>query len=79
LAGTPALTVRLVERVNSLREASIEPPVCEGWTGRQRSGGIYASKANTLSDSLVDRSEIFADLANQTCQDNADAAVHRFT
>ena len=42
------------------------------------SGVFYASKANTLSGPVIDQSTIFPDLKNETYQDNAYKAVHRF-
>lgn len=46
--------------------------------GPLRSGGFYASKANTLTRELVEQSGIVADFADQTTQDHADEAIHRF-
>jgi NAD(P)-dependent dehydrogenase (short-subunit alcohol dehydrogenase family) len=43
-----------------------------------RGGAFYASRANTLTGPVVDQATIFADLANTTFQDNADAAIHHF-
>jgi NAD(P)-dependent dehydrogenase (short-subunit alcohol dehydrogenase family) len=43
-----------------------------------KSGSFYASRAKTLTGPVVDQSEIFPDLANETYQDNAAEAVHRF-
>lgn len=43
-----------------------------------KSGLFYASKAPTLTGSLVDQSTIFADLNNKTFQENANEAIHRF-
>lgn len=42
------------------------------------SGVFYASKENTLTGPVVDQSTIFPDLKNETYQDNAYNAVHRF-
>ena len=43
-----------------------------------KSGHFYASQATKLTGSVIDQSEIFSDLANETYQDNASEAVHRF-
>jgi NAD(P)-dependent dehydrogenase (short-subunit alcohol dehydrogenase family) len=43
-----------------------------------RSGVFYASAANKITGPLVDQSDIFPDLGNETCQDNAHEAIHRF-
>ncbi|MEM7118203.1 MAG: SDR family NAD(P)-dependent oxidoreductase [Chloroflexota bacterium] len=43
-----------------------------------KSGIFYGSKAPVLTGPLVDQSTIFADLANETFQDNAYEAIHRF-
>ncbi len=43
-----------------------------------KSGVFYASKADTLTGPIVDQSTILADFNNQTYQDNAWNAVHRF-
>jgi NAD(P)-dependent dehydrogenase (short-subunit alcohol dehydrogenase family) len=43
-----------------------------------RSGVFYASKADTLTGSVIDQSAIFPDLSNKAYQDNANEAVHRF-
>lgn len=45
---------------------------------RFKSGHFYASKANTLTGPLVDQGELFPNLTNETYQDNAYEAVHRF-
>ncbi len=42
------------------------------------SGIFYASKANLLTGPVVDQSTIFPDLKNNSFQDNANAAIHRF-
>ena len=53
--------------------------IVEGLTdGALKSGVFYASHENTLTGPIVDQSTIFADLGNQTFQDNADEAIHRF-
>ena len=43
-----------------------------------KSGRFYASQGNKLTGPMIDQSEIFSDLANQTYQDNASEAVNRF-
>lgn len=43
-----------------------------------KSGIFYASKADTLTGPIVDQSTILADFSNETYQDNAWQAVHRF-
>ena len=43
-----------------------------------KSGTFYASQEKKLTGPVIDQSEIFSDLANQTYQDNASDAVHRF-
>ncbi|MEM7367962.1 MAG: SDR family NAD(P)-dependent oxidoreductase [Bacteroidota bacterium] len=43
-----------------------------------KSGVFYASKEKVLTGAVVDQSTIFQDLNNQTYQDNADQAIHRF-
>ncbi len=43
-----------------------------------KSGVFYASKENTLTGPIVDQSAIVPDLNNETYQDNAWNAVHRF-
>jgi NAD(P)-dependent dehydrogenase (short-subunit alcohol dehydrogenase family) len=43
-----------------------------------KSGVFYASKENTLTGPIVDQSTIVPDLDNETYQDNAWNAVHRF-
>lgn len=43
-----------------------------------KSGIFYASKAKTLTGPVVDQSTIWADLKNETYQDNANEAIHRF-
>ncbi len=42
------------------------------------SGVFYASKAKLLTGPVIDQSLIFADLNNETYQDNANRAIHRF-
>jgi NAD(P)-dependent dehydrogenase (short-subunit alcohol dehydrogenase family) len=42
------------------------------------SGVFYGSKAPTVIGPLVDQGTIFADLNNETFQDNANEAIHRF-
>ncbi len=46
---------------------------------RIKSGEFYASEADALIGPVVEQSTIFPDLANRVVQDNANAAVHRFT
>ena len=43
-----------------------------------KSGVFYASKAPTGTGPLVDQGTIFGDLNNETFQDNANEAIHRF-
>ncbi len=43
------------------------------------SGVFYGSKAPTLTGPLVDQGTMFDDLNNETFQENANEAVHRFT
>jgi NAD(P)-dependent dehydrogenase (short-subunit alcohol dehydrogenase family) len=43
-----------------------------------KSGVFYASKEKVLTGPIIDQSEIFPDLNNETLQDNAYEAVHRF-
>lgn len=43
-----------------------------------KSGVFYASKASTLTGPVVDQSTFFSDLKNETFQDNANEAIHRF-
>jgi hypothetical protein len=43
-----------------------------------RSGVLYGSKESVLTGPLVDHGTIFDDLNNETFQDNANEAVHRF-
>ncbi len=43
-----------------------------------KSGVFYASKEETLTGPVMDQSEIFSDLSNETYQDNANEAIHRF-
>ncbi len=42
------------------------------------SGVFYASKANTITGSIIDQSTIFPDLANKLYQENANEAIHIF-
>lgn len=46
--------------------------------GGLRSGGFYASAANTLTGPLFDQSGIVADFADEATQDHAYEAIHRF-
>jgi NAD(P)-dependent dehydrogenase (short-subunit alcohol dehydrogenase family) len=46
--------------------------------GGLRSGGFYASAAKTLTGPLVDQSGVVADFADETTQDHAYEAIHRF-
>jgi hypothetical protein len=46
--------------------------------GGFHSGGFYASAAKTLTGPLFDQSSIVADFADQTTQDHAYQAIHRF-
>lgn len=46
--------------------------------GDLRSGGFYASAAKTLTGPLVDQSGVVADFADETAQDHAYEAIHRF-
>ena len=43
-----------------------------------KSGAFYASKASTTIGPMVDQGTIFEDLINETFQDNAYEAIHRF-
>ncbi|MDR5644422.1 SDR family NAD(P)-dependent oxidoreductase [Burkholderia cenocepacia] len=43
-----------------------------------KTGHFYASGKHALTGPLVDQSDILADLANESFQDNANEAVHRF-
>lgn len=43
-----------------------------------QSGVFYASAANTLTGPVIDQAEIVPELRNQSIQDHADAAIHRF-
>jgi NAD(P)-dependent dehydrogenase (short-subunit alcohol dehydrogenase family) len=43
-----------------------------------KSGVFYGSKAPTVTGPMVDQGTIFADLKNETFQDNANEAIHRF-
>ena len=42
------------------------------------SGQFYASAANTLTGPMVNQADFLPDLANQSFQDNANEAIHRF-
>ena len=46
--------------------------------GDLRSGGFYASEAKTLTGPLFDQSSIVGDFADETAQDHAYQAIHRF-
>jgi hypothetical protein len=46
---------------------------------RYESGVFYASKEGKLSGDMVDQSTFFTALKNTSFQDNANAAIHRFT
>lgn len=51
----------------------------EGITDSQyKSGVFYGSKASTLTGPVIDQSTIWADLKNESYQDNAYEAIHRF-
>lgn len=43
-----------------------------------KSGVFYGSKANVLTGPMIDQSTLFPDLNNQSYQDNANEAIHRF-
>jgi NAD(P)-dependent dehydrogenase (short-subunit alcohol dehydrogenase family) len=43
-----------------------------------KSGIFYASKEKALTGPVVDQSTIFSDLKNESFQDNASEAIHRF-
>lgn len=43
-----------------------------------RTGTFYASAADIITGPLVDQADIFPDLRNQSFQDNANQAIHRF-
>lgn len=43
-----------------------------------KSGAFYGSKANVLTGPMIDQSTLFPDLNNQSYQDNANEAIHRF-
>ena len=43
-----------------------------------QSGTFYASAEKKLTGLVIDQSQIFPDLANPTCQRNADEAIHHF-
>ena len=45
---------------------------------RYKSGIFYASKQGKLSGDVVDQSTFYTDLKNNSFQDNADRAIHRF-
>jgi NAD(P)-dependent dehydrogenase (short-subunit alcohol dehydrogenase family) len=51
--------------------AAVENPLYGG-------GVFYGSAADTLTGDVVDQSTIFQQLADQTLQDNANEAIHRF-
>jgi NAD(P)-dependent dehydrogenase (short-subunit alcohol dehydrogenase family) len=46
--------------------------------GDLHSGGFYASEAKTLTGPLYDQSSIVGDFADETAQDHAYQAIHRF-
>ena len=43
-----------------------------------KSGGFYGSKESVVTGPIVDQSTIFEDLNNESYQDNANEAIHRF-
>ena len=43
-----------------------------------KSGVFYGSKANVLTGALIEQSNLFPDLKNESYQDNANEAIHRF-
>ena len=43
-----------------------------------KSGVFYGSKANVLTGALIEQSNLFPDLKNESYQDNANEAMHRF-
>ena len=43
-----------------------------------KSGIFYASKEGKLTGEVVDQATFFVDLKNNSFQDNADKAIHRF-
>jgi hypothetical protein len=43
-----------------------------------KSGFFYASKEGKLTGDVVDQGTFFPDLKNNSFQDNADKAIHRF-
>ena len=43
-----------------------------------KSGVFYASKASTVTGPLMEQSPFFPDLINESYQDNANEAIHRF-
>lgn len=43
-----------------------------------QSGHFYGSKENTLVGALVDQASIFRDLGNETFQEHANQAIHKF-
>ena len=45
---------------------------------RYGGGAFYGSAAHTLTGDVVDQSTIFPQIADQTLQDNANEAIHRF-
>jgi hypothetical protein len=46
---------------------------------KYQSGGFYASTESKLTGEVVDQFSIFPTMANETYQDNAYEAVHKFT
>ena len=45
---------------------------------RYKSGIFYASKEGKLTGAVVDQGTFFVDLKNNSFQENADRAIHRF-
>ena len=45
---------------------------------RYQTGIFYASKQGKLTGEVVDQGSFFVDLKNNTFQENADRAIHRF-
>ena len=43
-----------------------------------KSGIFYASKEGKMTGEVVDQGTFFADLKNNSFQENADRAIHRF-
>jgi NAD(P)-dependent dehydrogenase (short-subunit alcohol dehydrogenase family) len=43
-----------------------------------KSGVFYGSKANVLTGVIIEQSTLFPDLTNESFQDNANEAIHRF-